>query len=79
MLRGGGEGVELAQLVAHEAVALHEVEGRIAGERELGQHDQIRALRGRARGGFLGELAVAGEVANGGIDLSEGHAHGAGS
>ena len=43
--RGRRQRVELAQLVAHEAVALEEVERRVAGQRELGEDHERRRPR----------------------------------
>ena len=42
--RGRRERVELAQLIAHEALALEQVHRRIAGEDHLRQDHQVRAL-----------------------------------
>ena len=60
----GAERVELAQLVAHEAVALEQVHRRVAGERQLGKHHEPRpGGLGLARR-LLDQRAVAREVAD---------------
>ena len=74
-LRGGCERVELAQLVAHEALALEQIHRRIAGEDHLRQDHEVRALARRLGGGLLDESPVAAEVADGGVHLGQRDAH----
>ena len=55
----------------HERGPQQQVLGRIAGERELGREHEPRTLGpGAARGGG-DEARVAGEVADGGVDLRQ--------
>ena len=74
--RGRRERVELAQLIAHEAVALEQVHRRIAGEHHLRQRRPGRRARSPPsrrpprRGGRLPR-----EVADGRIHLGERDAH----
>ena len=59
----------------HEGGAQQQVFGRVAAQPELGRDDEVRALRMRAAR-CLGDAArVAGEVADGGIDLRQRHFH----
>ncbi len=71
-----GERVELAQLIAHEAVALEQVHRRIPREHHLGGEQQVRALACRLRRGLLDQAAVAGEIPHGRIQLGERDPHG---
>ncbi len=63
--------------VREEVLLEQQVLGRVSGQRQLGEHDQLRAgLAGltQACGDLLG---VARDVADGGVQLAEGEAHGA--
>ena len=74
--RGGRrELFQLAQLIAHEALALEQIHRRIAGEDHLRQDHQVRLLTRRLGGGLLDQLPVAAEVADGGIHLGQRDAH----
>ena len=71
--------VQLSELIVDEALAREQVHRRVAGEDQLRQDDDIGAFRNGARGRFLDEGAVAGEVADDRIHLCDSDAHGAGS
>src|SRR5207248_3730060 len=47
------------------------------GERELGEQDELGAGRGSTPPALAYALGVAGDVADGGVHLAEGQAHGA--
>ena len=74
---GGGSSNPLhCRLVGlEEAGVLDEVADAIAGQRHLGRDQQLGAGRDRAREGVEDRRRVAGDVAAGGIELSERDAH----
>jgi hypothetical protein len=55
------------------ASAQDEVLRRVAGERHLGEHDEVRAGPGGLRRPVLHRLGVADEVTDRGVDLGQGH------
>ncbi len=60
---------------AHEARAKQQVLGRVAGNRELGQEDEVGARAFRFADAVEDPLAVALEVADGRVDLRESQPH----
>ena len=74
---GGRDGkrVERGQVVLDEARTKDQVLGRIPGDRELGEADEVGALLGRARGPLGHARDVAVEIADGRVQLAERDAH----
>jgi hypothetical protein len=70
-----GHALERVQVVVGEVVLREQVLGRVAGEHELGQQRELRALAGRARDGGRDERRVAVDVADDRVDLREREAH----
>ena len=60
----------------HEAALQHEVLGRVAGQEELREHDEVRPLPRRVRPAAAGEREVARDVADGGVRLGDRDAEG---
>ena len=50
----------------------HQILGRIAGDEQFGEHDEVGAVGGRLRAGATGLFRIAGDVADDGVELSEG-------
>ena len=75
-MRARGELVERVGGRVEEAVLQQQVLGRVAGQRQLGEHDELGAGVAGALGpvGDLGRVAV--EVADGGVRLRERDAKG---
>ncbi len=61
---------------AGEAGALQQIPGGVPGEGQLGGDDELGAPAARLRPGTPDPVRVAGDVADEGVDLGEGHAHG---
>ena len=59
----------------HEGRSQQQVFGRVAAQAEFGCQHQTRTLRVRATGTFDDLAAVAGQIANRGIDLRQGYFH----
>ena len=66
-----GQRVERGEVVLDEARTKDQVLGRIAGDRELGEADEVGALLGRARGPLGHARDVAVEIADGRVQLAE--------
>ena len=64
---GRQQGVEFANLVAHESLAQQQIHGGVAGEDQLGQHDDIGVRIGGLRGSLFDEPAVAAKIADDGV------------
>jgi len=60
--------------VGEEVLLEQQVLGRVAGNRQLGEHDELRALMAGARDVPLDLGHVPGDVADGGVDLGQGDA-----
>ena len=60
---------------AHEAGPEQQVLGRVAGDGELGEEDEVRLARARLVDGGENALAVAVQVADDGVDLGEREPH----
>ena len=74
-LRVGGDPLDRRARVGQEVLLEQQVLGRVAGDRQLGEERELRAGLARARE-LLADLGlVAGDVADGGVDLGEGDAH----
>ena len=56
-----------------EGLPQHEVLGRVAGQRHLGEDDEVGAGLGRRRRPPGDQLGVAGEVTDAGVDLGQTH------
>ena len=70
-LDAGGDPLQRGARVGEEVLLEQQVLGRVAGERQLGEDDELRARRAR-RGDLAGDLRlVAGDVADDGVDLRE--------
>ena len=67
---------ERAPRVAQEVLAQQQVLGRVAGQRQLGEQHQLGAGGARRVDPGADALRVAGDVADGGVHLAEGQAHG---
>ena len=74
-----GELLKGVEVLADELAAQHEVLGRVAGDRELGERDEVGAGLGRVSGGVGHPSDVAGQVADGEVQLTERDASHAGS
>ncbi len=68
--------VDRILVVGHETAFEKEVARRVAGDGEFGEDHEFRALRDEAAVGVEDFGAIAGEVADGGVDLCEADAHG---
>jgi hypothetical protein len=68
----GREALERAAAIGEEALAQQQVLGRIAAQRQLGRQHQVGARGARARAELKDARRVAGEVADGAVDLSRG-------
>ena len=66
-----GERLKLVLNAFEEGWFLDEVARRVAGEREFGERDDVGVGGCGAFGELEHEASVAGEVADGGIDLSQ--------
>jgi hypothetical protein len=73
--RGRREPLQLRELVGHEAVALEQVHGRVARQRQLREHDERGAGGLRLSGGVLDQGPVAGEIADDRVRLGQRDAH----
>jgi hypothetical protein len=69
------EPLERVEVVLHEHVAQDEVLGRITGDRELGEDDDVDGGFGRPSGPLDEQVDVAFEIADRGVDLAERDAH----
>ena len=77
--RGGGHLVEGPTRIGHEAIFEQEVLGRISGQGQLGEGDEVAPELLGLPGGVEDPFDVPGEVADRGVDLGGGHpqrAHG---
>src|SRR3954469_21140158 len=63
--------LERGARAVHEVRLQEEVLGRVAGQGQLGEHDELRALVARAADPLLDLPGVALDVAHGGVDLGE--------
>jgi hypothetical protein len=72
---GGGDLGERFGHVAHEAPLEEQVARRIAAHTSSGKDHELRALGDEGGVGFEDLAAVAGEIADGGIELGEAEAH----
>ena len=71
----GGDPLDRRARVGEEVLLEQQVLGRVAGDAELGEERELRAGLARARE-LLAHLGlVAGDVADGGVDLGERDAH----
>ncbi len=71
----GGELLDSMLGVREEAGLFDQVAGRVAGDGEFGKDDEVGAARGGVAGEAGHEGAVAGQVADRGVDLAQGDAH----
>ena len=67
---------QLRRAGAHEAIAKQQVLGRIAAQGELGCQDEPRASRICAARRVDNQARIAGEIADGRVDLGQRHLHG---
>jgi hypothetical protein len=74
--RGRGQGVELGQLIAYEAVPFEQVERRVACQGEFGQDDQLGAEPRCALRRLLDQAPISGKVADRGVHLGKSDLHG---
>ena len=73
---GGGDLSEGGVGIFAEAFFEEQVAGRVAGDDEFGEHHELGASDDEGVVGFEDEMAVTGEIADSGIELSETDAHG---
>ncbi len=74
-LRVGRDPLDRRPRVGQEVLLEQQVLGRVAGDRQLGEERELRAGLARARELLANLGLVAGDVADGGVDLGEGDAH----
>ncbi|OQB91601.1 MAG: hypothetical protein BWX86_01981 [Verrucomicrobia bacterium ADurb.Bin122] len=73
---GGGDFGEAGAGVVDETAFEQQIARRVAADDELGEHDELRALSDEGVVGVEDEAAIAREVADGRVELSEADAHG---
>ena len=67
--------LQLGEVVAHEGRFQKQVFGRVPGDYQLGEADDVRLRLAPALDPFDDKLSIAGQVADGGVDLRERNPH----